>query len=468
MSNELAQPTEQHVSRLPLLAGTKRSKPPALDISNCMPSLPSRIIGGPMPEEDAQTTPEGVIRDRELTFTLATDAPQPPSASTEATSTATNTISTEESESTEVSAAQNEKGYLAVVDEASPKKHRGLLHVPSRSSSHKVQPSPTSTGLSGATASDPQESTGLRSKGSKGSILGRRRNGSTASSRMSITAPGASAGAAKNAKNATPDISAPRQPKKSFLSILCCGVPDNTADPNDPEVLANRISKPLAACPATASRPDNAVDGQQSDAVPIPQTEKDGLKQTEPGHDRRDASNLDPSRPVQPRDSAVAANGELNRSISLRDQPLPALPQESGPSSGPVSPSTVQVPVRTSPTRMPTGPDQSTTRANVEGGRVENTDPLSSEKETSTDAVPRREDVAKPVLPPPPPVPQAAPSEEAVPETADGKQQWLLPPIAPRFKGKKCLVLDLDETLVHSSFKVGILSFSRSLVVATP
>merc|ERR1712129_481801 len=29
----------------------------------------------------------------------------------------------------------------------------------------------------------------------------------------------------------------------------------------------------------------------------------------------------------------------------------------------------------------------------------------------------------------------------------------LLPPLEPRFKGKKCLVLDLDETLVHSSFK---------------
>lgn len=31
---------------------------------------------------------------------------------------------------------------------------------------------------------------------------------------------------------------------------------------------------------------------------------------------------------------------------------------------------------------------------------------------------------------------------------------WLLPPIKPEFKDKKCLVLDLDETLVHSSFKV--------------
>jgi len=30
----------------------------------------------------------------------------------------------------------------------------------------------------------------------------------------------------------------------------------------------------------------------------------------------------------------------------------------------------------------------------------------------------------------------------------------LLDPVAPEHLGKKCLVLDLDETLVHSSFKV--------------
>jgi RNA polymerase II subunit A small phosphatase-like protein len=30
----------------------------------------------------------------------------------------------------------------------------------------------------------------------------------------------------------------------------------------------------------------------------------------------------------------------------------------------------------------------------------------------------------------------------------------LLPPVSPQHLGRKCLVLDLDETLVHSSFKV--------------
>ena len=421
-----------------------------------MSRLPDSIIYGFTSGEDARTTPGDVVRKRELTFKAATDTTQPPSSSTQATSTAQNTIGTEESERTEASAVQNEKDYLAVVNETAPKKHRGLLHVPSRSSSHKVQPSPTSTGLSGATANEPQESTGLRSKGSKGSILHRRRNGSATSSRMSITQPGAPSGATKTANNAVPDISAPRQPKKSFLSILCCGIPDDTADPNDPEVLANRVSKPLLGRPTTASRPDNVVMGQQNDGVPKPQTEKDALNQTEPSHDRHDASNADPGRSLQTRGPS---NGELGRSVSLRDQPLPALPQESGPSSGQVNPTAVvQVPVRTSPTRMPTEPDPNAIRENLDDARVENTDPLPNEKDVSTGAVSRREEVAKPLLPPPPPVPQAAPSDEAVPETSEGKQQWLLPPIAPRFKGKKCLVLDLDETLVHSSFKVRIVS----------
>ncbi|KAJ7084323.1 NIF-domain-containing protein [Mycena belliarum] len=40
-----------------------------------------------------------------------------------------------------------------------------------------------------------------------------------------------------------------------------------------------------------------------------------------------------------------------------------------------------------------------------------------------------------------------------IPIGPDGKPKPLLPPIAPEHIGRKCLVLDLDETLVHSSFK---------------
>lgn len=67
-------------------------------------------------------------------------------------------------------------------------------------------------------------------------------------------------------------------------------------------------------------------------------------------------------------------------------------------------------------------------------------------------------------LPPPPPLlpqsDQAASSSGTNRNSTNSasvgneKQTWLLPPIRPEFQGKKCLVLDLDETLVHSSFKV--------------
>mmetsp|Transcript_3045 Transcript_3045/g.4876 ORF Transcript_3045/g.4876 Transcript_3045/m.4876 type:complete len:239 (+) Transcript_3045:2136-2852(+) len=49
--------------------------------------------------------------------------------------------------------------------------------------------------------------------------------------------------------------------------------------------------------------------------------------------------------------------------------------------------------------------------------------------------------------------PAPAPAAAAVSRTTTSEYDALLPPIAPHMKGRKCLVLDLDETLVHSSFK---------------
>ncbi|KAJ7209872.1 HAD-like domain-containing protein [Mycena haematopus] len=40
-----------------------------------------------------------------------------------------------------------------------------------------------------------------------------------------------------------------------------------------------------------------------------------------------------------------------------------------------------------------------------------------------------------------------------IPIGPDGRPRPLLPPVAPQHVGRKCLVLDLDETLIHSSFK---------------
>ncbi|KAI5294567.1 phosphatase [Ascosphaera atra] len=56
-------------------------------------------------------------------------------------------------------------------------------------------------------------------------------------------------------------------------------------------------------------------------------------------------------------------------------------------------------------------------------------------------------------LPPPPPLPPAGVLDTEL-QLQGQPQQWLLPPLEPHMKSRKCLVLDLDETLVHSSFKV--------------
>jgi len=146
----------------------------------------------------------------------------------------------------------------------------------------------------------------------------------------------------------------------------------------------------------------------------------------------------------------------VNRpSGDARDQPLPELPKDAESSTAQQGRSKPSVVVRS-----PSRPDSTGTVAqdsqdqkDGEGDvRMEDREPLSNENEETPAPLSRKDEISNKagILPP---VPQPEPREEVVvPEPAE--QKWLLPPIAPRFQGKKCLVLDLDETLVHSSFKV--------------
>lgn len=71
-----------------------------------------------------------------------------------------------------------------------------------------------------------------------------------------------------------------------------------------------------------------------------------------------------------------------------------------------------------------------------------------SKKETATPAGGNIEVVT--TYPDPEPPAAEVPNE---PESESEEPEGLLEPKSKQFKGKKCLVLDLDETLVHSSFK---------------
>jgi RNA polymerase II subunit A small phosphatase-like protein len=54
---------------------------------------------------------------------------------------------------------------------------------------------------------------------------------------------------------------------------------------------------------------------------------------------------------------------------------------------------------------------------------------------------------------PPPAEPTVAPTPAEPPKPVEPEQKWLLGPPREDHKGRKTLVLDLDETLVHSSFR---------------
>jgi RNA polymerase II subunit A small phosphatase-like protein len=471
MSNEIAQPTEQDLRRSASVEGGKGNKPPALDTSSCTLSAPFMSSVECLVPLDAPGIKAQMQRRQELICAAVTSTPHPPSSSTQTTSTAQNTASTDGSETPVLSGSQNEKDYLRVAEEAPevPKKNRGLLHVPSRSSSHKIQPSPTSTGLSGATASDPRESIGGRSKESKSSILGRRRNGSATSSKMSITQQEPSTGTTGSANPASSGAKPSQQPKKKgFLSFLCCGAPDDSANnlgPND-AALPVKITKVPSGRPTTASRPEHGSTSQVN-AVAESQNEKEPLKKTEPEREKTEPASLESGRTLQ--SGGPAVNGDANRvSGDARDQPLPALPTEAEKASPPVgqpNPSVVvQGPTRAASTRASSSvqapapaPAPTPEPKDAEGDvKMVDSGPVPTEKVDLPPApVPRQAETARTVLPPPPSSPPPVQNDEvAAPEPTEQKQQWLLPPIAPRFQGKKCLVLDLDETLVHSSFKV--------------
>lgn len=367
-----------------------------------------------------------------------------------------------------------------------PKKNRSLLHVPSRSSSHKIQPSPTSTGLSGATASDPNDSIGRHSKDSTNSIIGgTRRNGSVASSKRDGTSTGGAPGNAGRAITASPQSPPMQKPKKSggFLGFLnCCAAPDNPngLDSDEIPLPAKKVNRvPSQTTATTSSKPNLSTSGAAESAggrSTVPDIEKDALRQTVPSQ----ASN---SGEKEVKGSLSSSGGSLKqgqskgaigRQLSAKEirnqQPLPPVPQDA---DKPVrTQDNVSYPAVTveAPTTVPQKEEKTTsTPANSSQQNPDSTDnsmteaqPAPSDEEKSkslpTDQNDSQVNKSSSGLPPPPPilpVSTTGPAKESVTtDPAEEKQQWLLPPIEPRFHGKKCLVLDLDETLVHSSFKV--------------
>ncbi|KAK7985388.1 hypothetical protein PG988_003010 [Apiospora saccharicola] len=335
-----------------------------------------------------------------------------------------------------------EKTSLAQDDGSSSKKGRGLLHVPSRSSSQKNQSSPTSTGLSGVTASESRESLSGHSKGSKNSMLGRQRNGSASSHRSGAgTGPASTPG---STQPNSPAVAPQKRKKGGLLSMLgCCVVPDhgNALEGGDEALPSHKLDR-IPPRPLTSSRrtgtPSEQTTGSKSQ---LPEKEKDPQTQAVPTTEQSKTK----------RASGSAAQDQSTAGEHESDSKQTTLVGATGPSI------TVNPPVSENPEKVEPSADAPATKDTDGDVAMPDADAPARVKQSITAPEEQEQNtVTSPPAPVEAPTPPAAVPEEKAVAVAEStpEQKFLLPPIEPHMKGRKCLVLDLDETLVHSSFKI--------------
>lgn len=329
----------------------------------------------------------------------------------------------------------------------------------------------------------------LSKKGSKGSIKPKRQSGGVAekeilekdkASPLTVTNPeklGSGEQAAKKSK-----------PKKrgGFLSFLnCCSAPENAnkVEGGDQAVPAKKAKvlqqkpgrQPTPVVKANASAGESSTgESKEVKEESIGGPEYSELKPAaEPKMITRSSKDKVPAERAVAQAPPVSATTETTdppAATETRDPPLPPLPASNV--SSPPEVSTGQsmdatpVVAGTAPPQL-IEPDQSVaeqgTTINDRTPQQEQADsdiamvdapPLATTVEESSTTTQELTQAQVNLPPPPPRNGQDTTTSGSSAVTPNDKQRWLLPPLQPHFKGRKCLVLDLDETLVHSSFKI--------------
>ena len=278
------------------------------------------------------------------------------------------------------------------------------------------------------------------------------------------------------------------KPKKrgGFLSFLnCCSAPENanTVEVGDQALPAKKAKvlqqkpgrQPAPVAKANPSAGESST-GESKEVVeesiggPEYSELKPAAKPTMITRSSKDKVPAEKPLAQAPPVSSTAETTEPPAATEPRDPPLPPLPASNVSSLSDVNtgPSMEATPViaSTAPPQL-IEPDQSVAE---QGTTINDRTPQQEQADSDIampDAPPLPVAVEEPpstarevtqtqvILPPPPPRngQDTTPSGSSAVTPSD-KQRWLLPPLQPHFKGRKCLVLDLDETLVHSSFKV--------------
>ena len=355
-------------------------------------------------------------------------------------------------------------------------KKSSLLNVPSRtSSSQKLEASMQSTE---STSPPVQNSDDEPRRGSRRAIMTRSRNNSRGSKR-SLRAAARNLQASKEPVPPLPQHDGTRSEKKAksggFLAFLnCCssGV-DDKDDGNLPAVKpkiqpASRVPQKVAEKP-TISEGDKGAQQEtlmnEKDSLPAAAETGKGAaadpvsQQVSRPQIRRDEETEERIGPGLGLGAAAVATGAAGL----------AADQHRTDSSAAVSENVEQQPPKpdTEASRIQKDDlswlrpgdnraDQDTAMPDAEEAEVpQKAAPEPTDREPKYEAAPLQSEsiitqVPQTGLPPPPPI--VPPPQQFA--GRDEKQTWLLPPLSSNLQGRKCLVLDLDETLVHSSFKI--------------
>ncbi|KAK6539414.1 hypothetical protein TWF694_009639 [Orbilia ellipsospora] len=346
---------------------------------------------------------------------------------------------------------------MPLADSSSANPHPDSLLVPSRPNSKNQHSSPTSTATTANNASLVEEN-----EAAKGSKRRRSRGGDGASVRSS--------GTTKTKKGGF------------FSSLFCCRTPDAVTPGNENVRKAdrNRVGSRdnQANVPAAI-----ASKSKEERTEPVTNQEPLSEKVVEPSEEASSANEVSHApkvieEPPLAKSSTESTNGEARfpRTTEIPTTPPPPAPeapannslppaiiQEQQQTQGTSSSAEAEYPAGPSVTHTPPTPHPDEGKSDEGSLATSNSAPKEDKRKSTSSVRPTTpietdESDAEGSLdqdagaaeigmhPVPVPADPLLPGDDA-------KSKWLLPPIAPEHQGKKCLVLDLDETLVHSSFR---------------
>ncbi|RDW70636.1 putative general stress response phosphoprotein phosphatase Psr1/2 [Aspergillus mulundensis] len=252
-------------------------------------------------------------------------------------------------------------------------------------------------------------------------------------------------------KTASPDVRNPakidkaaKPSRKLFAFLSCCSSSD--VDPEDGSIPPKKTSRRLSVAqtqPTPEKTEVNAADSSTAESK-APSYFKDEKPNLTVISDKQ-SSNLDEEGVAEP--SSQLDGTKTTTAIPESVQNHTPSDTHNEDQTSDAQPSIQPAIVAIEPTLSEKSDD--ITKADEIAVEAESSAVSSQPGTTEEDTKQLSHDDEAVRLPPPPPLGKQP--ETSVQERA---QQWLLPPALPHLRDRKCLVLDLDETLVHSSFKV--------------